>query len=77
MSYPELQLRARLEYVLGETKSEASLYLATLGALFLAVDDENQDGEKMLESMFNAQAAAEGVDPDDLLQTLCNVRTGG
>lgn len=75
MSYPEQQLRARLEHVLGELKSPASLYLSALACCLLAAPEENTDAETMLESLFTAQAAAEGCDSDELLTNLCMVKS--
>ncbi len=74
MTYPEHQLRQRLEHILAAQQWPGSLYLAALGCLSLAVDEENKDAETMLEAMYQAQAAAEGCDPDELLVRLIEVK---
>lgn len=71
--YAESQLRARLEHSLSQLKPEPSLYLLALGAVYLAVDDANKDAKTMLETVFFAQATADGLDGDEVLSGLCMV----
>jgi len=61
-------LRMRLSHALRlDMEHEASLYLMAVAACFLACDAASPGELGMLESIYYQQAAAEGVDGDDLL----------
>lgn len=65
----EARLRERIGGVLKEPPPTASLYLRTLGCLYLAAE-AGTGGEDALEAVYYRQAELEDLEGDDLLTSL-------